>query len=317
MNNNNIFVSVPLGFLGRRMNIFDATVRVSKIMEQRYGCSVEFHYYNQEAEVGPKSSIFEIIERNFGAQFVIAQGQIVVPIYIDEKLFGSVVVKENSQINPDDFEEIQMFIDTTLKDFIIKKESLRRLKIEESCLNAVFNQTNVVPMIRNKFSLYFSDDTQDEKGDNQEFLTIENKGPFGQALFLTGGDYSQTREIAFDIHSLLKRNSFVPYSVLDFKSQLFSENLPGLGRVTIFIPEILDLSPKEREQVFEYIHNYASKKFPFLILSTQKSLSEIEAEKLLDPQQLEQLKGFHMTLASGRGIKDFCSLLLQEGEPLN
>ncbi len=291
-------------------------------MEQRYGCSVEFHYYNQELvkresapsaqAAEPKSSVFEIIERNFGAQFVIAQGQIIIPIYIDDHLFGTVVVKENSQINPNDFEEIQLFIETTLKDFIIKKESLRRLKIEESCLSGVLNTQNVIPLFRNNFSSFLLEEPDSES----EFTALEDNSRFRQALFLTGGDYTQTREIAFDIHSLLKRNSFVPYSVLDFSSQLFSDHLPGLGRVTIFIPEVLDLSEKEREQVFEYIHNYSSTKYPFLVLSSQKTIAEIETEKNLLPQQLEQLKKFHMTLASGRGLKDFCSLLLKDGETL-
>ena len=280
------------------MNIFDATLRVSKMMEQKYGCSVEFYYYSQIQNQEIDKAVFETIERNLGAQFVIAQGKILMPIYIDGDLFGSIVVKEGSQIHPENFEEVHLFLDTTLKDFIVKKESLRRLKIEEACLKAQISETNIVPILKNRMI-----------ADSKDF---ESESNYRSALFLTGGDYTNVREIALDIHSMLKRSSFVPYSVLDFNSPIFSENMPELGRITIFIPEILDLSKKEIQQIFEYIHNFSSQQNPFLIISSQRSVADIEKENLLEPEQIDHLKKFHLMLANSSGIKDFYNILLRD-----
>src|SRR5690606_29876375 len=175
--------------------------------------------------------------RNAGAQFVIAQGAILVPVYIDGEIFGSIVVKDGMHVDPLNFEDLHIFLDSTLKDFIVKKERLRRIKIEESIIKAQ-ETSNVIPLFKNHHE--------------EVVISLKNTSPANEidqawkaALFLTGGDYSQTRAIAHDIHSLLNRNSFVPYSVLELNSPNFSNSLSQLGKITVFVPEILDLSETE------------------------------------------------------------------------
>lgn len=293
------------------MNIFEATTKVSKITEQKYGCTVEFVYFGQHTETQEESynSIFETIQRNIGAQFVIAQGAILVPVYVDGELFGSIVIKDGMNVDPLNFEDLHMFLDTTIKDFIIKKETLRRIKIEESIMKAQTNKTsNVIPLFKN-----MNDDVVLSL--NQTTLTPEEKDhSWRSALFLTGGDYSQTRAIAHDIHSLLNRNAFVPYSVLEMNSPRFSENLPSLGRISIFVPEILDLSANETAEIFNFIKNHSHKDHPFFIISSQKSFDEIAKEELLDSEFVDALKKFHLEFHGKSNLKDFYSLLLLDPE---
>lgn len=294
------------------MNIFEATTKVSKIAEQKYGCSVEFVYYDKNSlqpSDEENTSTFEVIHRNVGAQFVIAQGAILVPVYIDEEIFGSIIVKDGMHVDPLNFEDLHVFLDTTLKDFIIKKEKLRRIKIEESIIKAQSQEkSNVIPLFKNSH--------------DEVVLSLKNNsaqsGDIDQAwkaaLFLTGGDYSQTRAIAHDIHSLLNRNSFVPYSVLDLNSPHFSESLSQLGRITVFVPEILDLSEAETNEIFSYIQNCSSRDKPFFIISSERSFEDIATEKLLAPDLTTTLRSFHLQFQGKSNLKDFYSLLLVDPE---
>ena len=295
------------------MNIFEATTKVSKIAEQKYGCSVEFVYFNASTDqTDTYNTIFETIQRNIGAQFVIAQGGILVPVYVDGELFGSIVIRDGMNVDPLNFEDLHVFLESTLKDFIVKKEKLRRMKIEESLIKAHQNKNhNVVPLFKN---------------DNGEIVMSlskslsakpENDHSWRSALFLTGGDYSQTRAIANEIHSLLNRNAFVPYSVLEMNSPRFSENLPALGKISIFVPEILDLSQKETAEIFNFIKNLSHKDHPFFIISSQKSFDEISKEELLDPEFIAALKLFHLEFHGKSNLKDFYSLLLLDPETSN
>lgn len=292
------------------MNIFEATTKVSKIAEQKYGCSVEFVYLDaQNSDNKNYNEIFETIQRNVGAQFVIAQGAFLVPVYVDGEIFGSIVVKDGMNVDPLNFEDMHVFLDATLKDFIVKKEKLRRIKIEESLLKASMS-SNVIPLFKNNFDEVVLSLSQ--KHMSMPGAVPENDVTWKAALFLTGGDYSQTRAIANEIHSLLDRNAFVPYSVLEMNSPNFSENLPSLGRISIFIPEILDLAQNEVTEIFNFIKKHSHKDHPFFIISSQKSFEEISKDALLDPAFIEALKKFHLEFQgkSKSNLKDFYSLLL-------
>lgn len=301
------------------MNIFEATTKVSKIAEQKYGCSVEFVYFtsstDHESIMNDESysRIFDTIQRNVGAQFVISQGAFLVPVYVDGEIFGSIVIKDGMNVDPVNFEDLHIFLDTTLKDFIIKKEKLRRIKIEESLIKAYKNKvdsSNVIPLFKNQNDdvvLSLSQSYTQKKVDS-------DKQAWRSALFLTGGDYSQTRSIANEIHTLLNRNAFVPYSVLEMNSPKFSENLPSLGRISIYIPEILDLSSFETAEIFNFIRNYSHKDNPFFIISSQRSFDEIQKEELLDPEFITALKLFHLEFHGKSNLKDFYSLLLLDPE---
>lgn len=295
------------------MNIFEATNKVSKIAEQKFGCVVEFVYYNNahQSQDETYNSIFEAIQRNIGAQFVIAQGSILVPVYVDNELFGSIVIKDGMNVDPLNFEDLHSFLETTLKDFIVKKEKLRRIKIEESIMKAhSIKMDNVIPLFKN---------ANDEIIMSLSRKTVANDmdHSWRSALFLTGGDYSQTRAIANEIHSLLNRNAFIPYSVLEMNSPRFSENLPALGKISIFVPEILDLSPAESKEIFNFIKNHSHRDHPFFIISSQRSFDEISKEELLDPEFIAALKQFHLEFHGKSNLKDFYSLLLLDPETSN
>lgn len=290
------------------MNIFEATTKVSKIAEQKYGCSVEFVYYDDnESNSEEYINTFETIKRNAGAQFVIAQGAILVPVYIDGEIFGSIVVKDGMHVDPLNFEDLHIFLDTTLKDFIIKKESLRRIKIEESLIKA--QSSNVIPLFKNSH-----EEIVMSLRNNAATNANESDKTWKAALFLTGGDYSQSRAIAHDIHSLLGRNSFVPYSILELNSPSFSESLSQLGKITVFVPEILDLAQSEIDEIFRYVQTCSNKEKPFFIISSEKAFDDIAKENLLEPEFVAALRSYHLQFQGKSNLKDFYSLMLVDPE---
>lgn len=300
------------------LNIYDATTKVSKIVEQKYGCSVEFLYLQNLKENEFDTSldliqneeiqkIIQTISRNFGAQFIIAEGNILVPVYVDAEIFGTIIVKEGIHLDPRLFEDLHTFLDTTLKDFIVKKEKLRRIKIEESILKAEKSHDNIVPLFKNQnpSSIYAYEEEP-----------RLNNGEWRGALFLSGGDYSQTRTIALEIHSLLNRNSFLPFTVMEFQSPNLSKVLVDLGKITIFVPEILDLSEKEGLEIVRYVKEFAHREAPFIIISSQRPLKDLEKDSLLHPDLINCLKEFHLEFTTSSNLKNFYSLILAEPDLL-
>src|SRR5690606_18221771 len=113
---------------------------------------------------------------------------------------------------------------------------------------------------------------------------------------------------------LLNRNSFVPYSVLELNSPNFSNSLSQLGKITVFVPEILDLSESETTEIFNYIHQCTNRDKPFFIISSEKSFEDIAGENLLDPELVATLRSFHLQFHGKSNLKDFYSLLLVDPE---
>lgn len=269
------------------MTIFEATQRVSNIVKSKFGCTVEFYYAPKfdTDKVDPKAEdYFAALTRNFGAKFVICKGAILIPVFVETEIFGCVEIKGGDLLDPNLYDELHNFLDSTLRDFIIKRELLRRLKIQESTL---LNQKsgNVIPIFKKK-----------ESEQNKMFNFVGHRNePLKSSLFISGNDYSRMRDLAVEIHDLMGRNSFVPYSILDFKRS-FMEEMAELGNITIFIPEITDLPAYEIEDITNYLETNITPSCPFLIVSSQKSLEDLEREALIPEKLIEIFKRFRLEL---------------------
>lgn len=270
------------------MTIFEATQRVSNIVKSKFGCHIEFHYspqYSSQKANDTVVSYFETLNRNLGAKFVISKGVILIPIFVETEVFGCIEIKGGDLLNPDLYDDLHILLDSTLRDFIVKTELLRRLKIEEASL-VNHQENNVIPIFKKK-------DTNEVKN---IFNFISHKEePLKTALFISGNDYSRMRDLAVDIHSLMSRNSFVPYSVLEIKGS-FMEEMANLGHISIFIPEIIDLPAYEIEDITHYLDKNITPSCPFLIISSQKSLDDLEKESLIPDKLVQILKRFHLEL---------------------
>ncbi len=270
------------------MTIFEATQRVSNIVKSKFGCHIEFHYAPQFSTQKVNDSIvshFETLSRNLGAKFVISKGVILVPIFVETEVFGCIEIKGGDLLNPDLYDDLHILLDSTLRDFIVKKELLRRLKIEEAALLS-HQANNVIPIFKKK-----------ENCDAKNIFNFisHRDEPLKTALFISGNDYSRIRDLAVDIHSLMSRNSFVPYSILEIKNS-FMEEMAQLGHITIFVPEIIDLPAYEVEDITNYLEKNITPSCPFLIISSQKSLDDLESEALIPEKLIQILKRFHLEL---------------------
>lgn len=272
------------------MTIFEATQKVSNIIRSRFGCPVEFHYSpTSENLASPKTHLddfFATIKRNSGAQFIISKGSFLVPVYVDADLFGCIEIKNTESLDASTCEDLHSLVDATLKEFIVQAEALRRLKIKESLLTSASTE-NLVPLFKKNKNLQ-------EKPFHLVDYSFE-KNPVKSALFISGYDYSKMRDLAVDVHGLLNRNSFIPYSVLDFKNS-FMEEMAELGKITIFIPEIIDLPAFEIDEIINYLSKNTQSSCPFIIISSQKSLENLQAEELIPLELIEIFKRFHLEL---------------------
>ncbi len=130
------------------MNILDATNKIARIAQKKFGCNVNFTRLSSLTGESPDFDV-TIIERNFGAQFIISNNDILIPVYVQYELFGIINLEGAAQLDALRLETLQDFADSTLKEYIIKDETLRRTKILESSLEGQKMSTNVLPITKN------------------------------------------------------------------------------------------------------------------------------------------------------------------------
>src|SRR5690606_19311743 len=132
-------------FGGTSMNILDATNKIARIAQKKFGCNINFTRLKSLTGENPDLDV-SIIERNFGAQFIIANNDVLIPVYIEYELFGIIKLEGAAHLDALRLQNLQDFAEGTLKEFIVKEETLRRTRIMESSLEAKKVSNNVLPI---------------------------------------------------------------------------------------------------------------------------------------------------------------------------
>jgi hypothetical protein len=122
-------------------------------------------------------------------------------------------------------------------------------------------------------------------------------------------------QAAIDVHEMVGSWAFLMWS--DIKPRLKSiADLAKLGRCTVFISDVLDLEPEERDLIERFVKLQAPE-MPVLVVGSRKSLITLVAEGLIDEGLAESLSGLTMNLDMIPQIKGAlrdCVELLVAGE---
>lgn len=274
------------------MTILEATEKISGVTQSRFGCPVLFHYaphnkggdesLDQTNPLDKIQQIFTVVGRNPTAPFILSQQDILIPVCIENDIYGCIEVAGGGDLELKALEEVCGLVDNTLKEFVIKTEVLRRLKIQEATL-ASMADSKVVPLFQSPGA---------EEQSTFRFIR-QRSDSLKTALFISSEGEEKARTLAMDLHGLLHKKSFVPYEALSFKGDFVAEML-GLGNITIFIPELLNLPAYEIEDITNYLLSQKTSLSPFLIVSSQKSLEELKEEPHIPVALLEIFQGFHL-----------------------
>lgn len=256
------------------MNILDATNKIARIAQKKFGCNI--HFTRLTSLTGEKPDLdVSVIERNFGAQFIIANNDILIPVYVQHDLFGIIKLEGAANLDTLRLQTLQDFAESTLKEFIIKDETLRRTRIMESSLEAQKICDNVVPIYRTS--------QQDAMISFQRKLNgeIEEAGTTIGHIGLLHASNSKAHKIAIDLHDVLDRRGFLPFLDLNWNKETFTEELLALGRSTLFVSEVAKLNFEQQNMIVQFLRQYHVFSSPLFIFA-----SELTYEKLVNNGQI-------------------------------
>lgn len=101
-------------------------------------------------------------------------------------------------------------------------------------------------------------------------------------LFLEARSPSQIQKVAIDIHEVSERWAYLRFQ--DVKDQIQSvQDLMGLGSLTLFVEDILNIGAFHREIIADYLKNNHSNEEPLLLIGSATSFADLQAHDMLHP----------------------------------
>lgn len=113
--------------------------------------------------------------------------------------------------------------------------------------------------------------------------------------FMEGSNLDEIRKMATELHSQGSRIAFIDYSTLEIPIRQSISQLLGMGAITLFVPNILDLSLYEQEILRHVILQDTSQR-PLFMVGSPLSYSDLRTDNRIDPNFLALLAKTYVKL---------------------
>lgn len=169
----------------------------------------------------------------------------------------------------------------SLQQLKSKNEDLARM---EQRLNENFEElpSNVIPFRRSSL--------------NQNLLSTPRKRWMLRLdCLIEAVSVAEVLKMAVELHAQSSRYAFIEYCELDARTRLTPSDLLGMGAITLFIPDLLDLSQYE-QQVLRHIVEQDTLNRPLLMVGSTLPFSQLRLDPRVDAEFLSLLSRAYIKL---------------------
>lgn len=201
-------------------------------------------------------------------------------------------LRPDRMLSPSDRQEVAATFETILgaiDDMKSRGEGLARL---ENRLQTAMEETpsNVIPLRRTQ-------------GRGSEMnLPKRKRWTLRLDCLIEGADPLEIHKMASELHDQSSRYAFVNYQDLDKNERLMPSELLELGAITLFVPNVLELSRSE-QQVLKYIASLATEERPLMMVGSLLPYAELLSEPRVDSEFLGLLVRAYIKLT--RPFKEY------------
>lgn len=180
------------------------------------------------------------------------------PTCVDGKIFFPIddqngLEMRNQSLSESDVKQIRDLISLVTSLRTQSKQQLGRLKAIEDYTQQNHNEyNNIIPLLSIRTS----------RGPRLNKIDFWGRTP-PSYLLIEGFNHKEIYKSAFKYHYNKSRYAFLHYSDLDIQSHKAMETLKSLGNVTLYIPDMAELSDKDTEILMQLLDN--PKEAPSLI----------------------------------------------------
>jgi DNA-binding protein Fis len=243
-------------------HLFD---RLRRLIRERFSRDINFVQLNPYSD-SEESPIVDLVIRNRKARKIISGDSLIVPIHSTEALIGAAVLEDGITLTEQESDQIVEVVDLLLGDYLEMSEKLERAKQLEVHLSAKLDRANVV---------YLHEVKTKNKPLQEQIRVGRDQGPFLTQILIEGRPGIPFKEIALDIHERSGRSSFISWDDLDSTKVTKSTDLTELGPITIYIPNLAQLTPGEQAVLDQYILEGMGESTPRIMASVQSPLMDL------------------------------------------
>jgi hypothetical protein len=259
------------------MTVHTLLAKISHKLRREIGCS--FHFVDAAAkdeQPGLNAEHLEVAQGRTSSERIYSGKDILFPIFIERIFKGVIVLSGGTAVNNRDLDQVERFV----RDSVCK--NLCGLKSEPDFepwfryRDGETDEANVIYLsqVRRK----------------KEMIQGQTGVPTGGALFVHATDPDAVQKVAVDMFRELGSSGLVPWYALD--SELFkdTQSIRDLGRVTIFVADISQVSAQHQSLMESYLSEEPMENTPQFILGARKPLESLLTENAVNRDLLLHLK---------------------------
>lgn len=112
---------------------------------------------------------------------------------------------------------------------------------------------------------------------------------------IEGTDFEEIHKMALELHTQSSRYAFLDYTEIDAQKRMIPSELLEMGAITLFIPNILELTRYE-QQVLRHIIDQDTLNRPLLMVGSLMTYSQLRGEPSVDSEFLALLSRAYIKL---------------------
>lgn len=261
--------------------------RLEKWVSKHYQAEMRFHLMHQLAP-----SFAHLLKNN---SYISLENSVLVRISTDDGLLGAVELHPTQHLLPQNVRKVHEVVQIIIEAALENGDSLYSLKFLETQLQTSYSEpkSNLIRMDR--FRRAQSLPTKQ--------LPSPIKSAFNIPCLIHCANQLDILRMSIEVHSLSKRYAFVQFSEIDSCARLSASALHQMGPLTIFIPNICQLTQGEQQALIEFFNSYRSHQSPQVIAGTLIPQLELKRSQLVNEELLQRIAVAYLRM--DRSFEDY------------
>lgn len=239
-----------------------AVGKLKDILKDRYGKNLRVQFMQEVSSL--------TIEED---TFLLSRGDLHVPIQVNDKFFATAVVEDGADLKDDERELVSQLV---------------RLFIEPEVFNWYIDQTT-----NNLKSSGAPDNVVSLHSKESPTLSQDRPAAATNVLCLQTNNPNLIPRMARNIHDISERWAYLKFS--DVEGELKSvEDFKSLGPMTLFIEDILQLSPEKQDLLLSYLSDSIPSQEPLVIVGASTPVEDLEHQEMVSSSLGKILKAHRL-----------------------
>jgi hypothetical protein len=244
-----------------------AVGKLKGILKDRYGKGLRVKFMQDVSSL-------EIEE----GTYLLKRGDMHIPIQINDRYFATAVVEAGADLKSTDQETVSELVRLFLEPEIFNWYVLQMNH------NAQTEPANVVSI----YEPQVFEDTDEEEASEQT-KTATN------ILCLQANNPNLIPRVAQNVHEFTERWAYLKFS--DIASQVkTAEDIRVLGNLTLFIEDVLQLSPDQQEILYQAISQSSPAEEPLLLIGCTSTVEDLESQAMIHPGLAKLMKAHRIEI---------------------